>query len=153
MAKFNAIQWINYKWCYFTLHRFCIFWNAWVLSYPSHLSVLVSDVMFSRIRVVEVVTLVHTHMILAPWFLHLSHLEYALKKAEPPHCAVQGCFLLMEMGIFLSWMIKPWSSLVSLASFMMPVRLLLVHLVFSLLSLIRFQRASRYSKIWLIHLV
>jgi hypothetical protein len=46
--------------------------------------------------------LVHTLMILAHWSLHLSHLEYALRKAEAPHCAIQGCFLLMEMGIFLS---------------------------------------------------
>lgn len=34
MAKLNATNSINYKWCCFVLHRFCMFWNAWVLNYP-----------------------------------------------------------------------------------------------------------------------
>lgn len=56
------------------------------------------------IRVVEMVALVHFHMIVAPRTrkLHLLHLEYALKKTYLPQYVVRSCCLQVEMGMFLS---------------------------------------------------
>lgn len=58
--------------------------------------------LFILIRVVEMVARVHFHMTLVLWFLHLSHLESALRKTELLQYVVKGCCLLLVMGIFLS---------------------------------------------------